>query len=130
MNLYLDINGVLVTRDLKPTNHVTEFLQYATEKYTCFWLTTHCRGGSNRCIETLREILPSQALWHAKKILPTDWKTFKTEAIMWDQDFRWLDDVLLDAEKQALVAHGALEKYIPVDLGKNRDQLRDLINIL
>lgn len=130
MDIYLDINGVLTTQNHEPAPHITEFLKYVTEKHTCFWLTTHCKGNSGPCIEYLRPIISSQALWYAEKLLPTDWKTLKTEAIMWDRDFRWIDDLLFEGERKALGEHLAFDKFIPVDLKRNAGQLLEIIRSL
>ena len=127
MDCYIDINGVLLTHDLKPAEGVVDFLRQVTEKYTCFWLTTHCKGDRNTCVNYLRPILPSQAMWYVEKILPTDWQTLKTEAIKWDRPFVWFDDVLFEAEERELQRHKSFDSFIRVDLNKNPNALELLL---
>jgi len=105
---------------------VVDFLRQVTEKYTCFWLTTHCKGDQNTCVDYLRPILPSQAMWYVEKILPTDWKTLKTEAIKWDRPFVWFDDTLFESEERELQHHNSFDSFIRVDLNKNPNALSEL----
>jgi len=135
MNIYLDIDGVLVDDRLtenngKLTPHALELLKYVTDNYDCFWLTTHCRGGENRAVEYLRPKMPKDALPMLQKIKPTNWMTYKTEAIDFTQDFRWLDDDVFPPEMTDLAAYGRKGDLILVDLRKNPDQLQDIINSL
>lgn len=44
MNIYLDIDGVLITKNGQPAEYVEEFLEHIINKHNVFWLTTHCRG--------------------------------------------------------------------------------------
>ena len=44
MNIYLDIDGVIMANDREPARHVTEFLEFVVNKYPVYWLTTHCKG--------------------------------------------------------------------------------------
>ena len=50
MNIYLDIDGVLLGKGWKPAFHVKEFLTYFIERHSCYWLTTHCKGDANTAI--------------------------------------------------------------------------------
>lgn len=53
MNIYLDIDGVLLANDWNAANHANEFLRLVLEKYpdTTYWLTTHCQGDPNTPIQ-------------------------------------------------------------------------------
>lgn len=44
MNIYLDIDGVILANDKQPALHAKEFLKYITDNYPTYWLTTHCKG--------------------------------------------------------------------------------------
>ena len=44
MNIYLDIDAVILANDKQPALHVKEFVKYLTDNYPVFWLTTHCKG--------------------------------------------------------------------------------------
>ena len=43
-NIYLDIDGVVITKDGKQANYLEEFLEHIVSTYDCYWLTTHCKG--------------------------------------------------------------------------------------
>ena len=129
MNLYLDIDGVIIKQG-KPANGLREFLKFAAEHHNCYWLTTHCRNGGNRTVEHLQNFLPPELLELTKKIQPKDWVSLKTEAIDFRQPFLWLDDYMLTAEKQALEKRGCLQNYILIDLIKNPNQLEDIVKNL
>ena len=38
MNIYLDIDGVLLVNDNNLANHAHEFLEYITSRYPTYWL--------------------------------------------------------------------------------------------
>jgi len=46
MNIYLDIDGVLLERNLKPARYAPEFITYVLTHYpdSTYLLTTHCQG--------------------------------------------------------------------------------------
>ena len=50
MNIYLDIDGVLVGT-ASPMSDIVDLLEYILERFphSTYWLTTHCRWGSNQC---------------------------------------------------------------------------------
>jgi len=127
-NLYLDVDGVLITKHKQPARNLVEFLEFATNNFNCYWLTTHCKGSSENVINHLKEIMPEEALVYLEKIKPTNWQTFKTEAINFDEDFYWLDDQLFESEKKALEENNALEKNIKIDFESNPNQLLDFID--
>jgi len=127
MNIYLDIEGVLVDRYGNSANGVLDFLKYITTHHTVYWLTTHCRTGGNRAVEYLSYKLPAEALTYLEKIKPNDWQTYKTEAIDFSKEFKWFDNNLMEAEKQELLAHNKLESFVLIDLKDNPNQLGDLV---
>lgn len=127
MNIYLDIDGVLITKDGRPAENVAEFLEHIVNRYNVFWLTTHCRGQENNTKFYLSDKLPEQSLSFLEKIKPTDWKTLKTEAIDFDQDFLWFDDYVMQAELDVLAKHNTKEKIILIDLKSNPQMLKQLI---
>ena len=50
MNIYIDIDGVLLTKKQELPNDSLEFIDFITKNYDCFWLTTHCRTGENKAL--------------------------------------------------------------------------------
>lgn len=125
-NLYLDIDGTLLTKSGKPANGLTEFLKVATEKYNCYWLTTHCNGDATQPFLYLVGKVSPEAVPYLEKIKPTTWRLWKTEGINFDEDFIWLDDCPFEGEQKILAEHQVLERLIVIDLKSKPDQLMAL----
>ena len=62
MNIYLDIDGVLLANDLNPANHAPEFLRYVLDHYpdSTYWLTTHCNGDAAVPIQHIGHLFDSE----------------------------------------------------------------------
>lgn len=129
MNIYLDIDGVLLDKDLKPANYVDEFLAHITSKYPTHWLTTHCKGDAAYTMQWISKYFSATTLGIVKKILPTNWQTNKTEAIDFTTPFLWFDDVLFLGEQQTLKKHNAFDRWIKVDLKANGDHLKTFLGV-
>lgn len=129
VNIYLDIDGVLLANDLNPANHASEFLQFVLDKYpdTTYWLTTHCQGDATVPIQHIGHLFSSDTVELMKRIKPTSWDLAKTRAIDFTKPFLWFDDDLFFEEKQSLIEHKVLDNWIQVDLSKNPDQLSAFI---
>lgn len=127
-NLYLDIDGVLLTKQGKAAEHVAEFLEFATSSFNCYWLTTHCDGDSTKPFLYLVGKLPSEAISFLEKIRPTKWELWKPSGIDFSQDFLWLDDYAFEGDRKILEEHQALDRLIVVDLQANPYQLLELID--
>ena len=134
MNIYLDIDGVLISDNIEtygqPTPHVLDFLKYVTGKHDCYWLTTHCMNGENHVKEFLEKKLPPEAMQYVLLIKPLDWKEWKTEAIDFSKDFRWIDDDVYEPEQAMLNQHNCKNKLIKINLGENPKQLKDILEQL
>ncbi|HHT9139093.1 MAG TPA: hypothetical protein ACFYEK_17860 [Candidatus Wunengus sp. YC60] len=130
MNIYLDIDGVILANDLQPAKHAKEFIKYITDNHTVYWLTTHCHGDADYTVNFINRLFDVETISMLKKIKPTDWKTFKTEAINFSSTFIWIEDDLFDVEKEYLRKHNVFDRWIEVDLSKNLNQLLKIITIL
>ena len=132
MNIYLDIDGVLIHDSLdkyqQVANGLVEFLKYITDNHDVYWLTTHCKGDTEHLLNYLGDRFPEEAMQYVKLIKPTNWDTWKTEAIDFSKDFRWLDDDVFDAELEDLKKNKCEDKLINIDLIKNPNQLQKIIN--
>lgn len=128
MNIYLDIDGVILDNDLQPANYAKEFLKYITDNHTFYWLTTHCKGDADHTVNFLSGFFDIETINILKKIKPTNWNTSKTEAIDFNAPFLWFEDQIFDFEKADLVKHGVLNSWVEIDLSKNPNQLLDIIN--
>ena len=130
MKLYLDIDGVLITsKNPVVPNGIEEFIRFITSNFDCYWLTTHCKGDANSCIQYLRTYFSDDILCILNRIKPTTWETLKTEAIDMSEQFVWIDDSPMIAEKRVLNAAGKLQCLITVNLNR-KDELKWIIQML
>lgn len=126
MNIYLDIDGVLLDGD-DPAKNASQFISYVVSRYPTYWLTTHCKGDATPAIEYLRQVFDAETMDLITKIQPTNWDVAKTEAIDLKQPFLWFDDNLFSYERRALEEQGVLDNCIIVDLKKDPNQLQRFI---
>lgn len=126
MNIYLDIDGVLLPNEAHAAMGADEFLRAVLNKYpdNTYWLTTHCWRGENRCIEVLEPVLKPETLALLHKIQPTEWGELKTDAIDFSQPFLWLDDDLMVEEAETLKRHDTIDSYVRINLKAEPEQLR------
>lgn len=130
MNIYLDIDGVILANELQPAKYAKEFLKFITDNYEVYWLTTHCKGDAEYTVNFLHRFFDLETIGYLKKIRPTNWKTNKTEAVDFSCPFLWLDDFILKDEEKILVKNNALHNWVEVDLEKNIEQLKDIVSYL
>lgn len=132
MNIYLDIDGVLLVNDKEAARHADKFLQAVLEKYpdSTFWLTTHNWKGENRAEEILAPYLRPETVALLDKIKSTEWGDLKTDAISFEQDFLWFDDDLWPDELNVLEKHEAVQNFIIVHLDKDPDMLEKLARVV
>ena len=115
--IYFDIDGVL-KGTASPQEDIVALLRYCLDNYAgcIYWLTTHCRGGENHTDFALRGELPDDLVDELySKVLPTNWKAMKTEAIDMDSDFVWLDDTLFESEKMILEQNYVLDGFFKMN---------------
>ena len=123
MKIYLDIDGVLLTKTGESTTGLLDFLKRATQ-HECLWLTTHCKDESLDHVEMHLKPKVSEEVWsYLKKVKANGWSYLKTEGIDFSSDFLWFDDNLLHAEEQVLKENKAFNNFRLVDLRKYPDQL-------
>lgn len=132
MNIYLDIDGVLLANDKEAARHADKFLQAILKKYpdSTYWLTTHNWKGENRAYEVLAPHLQPETVALLDKIKPSEWDELKTDAINFEQDFLWFDDDLWPNELNVLEKHEATHNFIMVDLHKDPDLLDKLAQVV
>ena len=117
--LYLDIDGVLLTaKQTKIADFASPFIEFVTNNFECFWLTTHCKGEVNTTINYLQKYFDDRTMQQLTKVKPTDWKTLKTEAIDFSSDFFWLEDNPFQSEIKILYDNFNFDKLIIIDLNK------------
>ena len=113
MNIYLDIDGVLIDKKGKPSPGLVEFMKNITDKHDVYWLTTWVKDNNpERALRILGDYVPLEIL---NKIKATTWNTWKTEAIDVSKDFRWFDDYIFPQEEEELKVHGCGDKWIEIN---------------
>lgn len=127
-NIYIDIDGVILTKGGIPALHLDQFLKHVLKNHSIFWLTPRCRGDSKYTVKYLSQFLPPDTVMLTEKIKPTNFQVDKTEAIDFNSGFFWLDDDLFVSEKNTLKENGKYDSWIEVDLINNPNQLLDLIS--
>lgn len=132
MNIYLDIDGVLLANDKEAAHHADEFLHAVLEKYpdSTYWLTTHNWKGENRAKQILAPHLKPETVALLDKIKPSIWDEMKTEAIDFSKRLLWLDDDLWEDELKTLEKYDATENLILINLSKDPEQLKKIIDLL
>lgn len=132
MNIYLDIDGVLLINEDHASPHADDFIQHILKKYpdSTYWLTTHNWKGENRAKEVLAPHLKPETVELLDKIKPSEWDELKTDAINFEEDFLWFDDDLWPDELKVLEKHNAATDFVMVNLGKNPNQLKTLVERL
>lgn len=131
MNIYLDIDGVLLDKHGILASHAEEFLEFMIENHEVFWLTTHCHGGECYAIDHIGAKNKISPKLHdlLRKVKMTDWASLKTDAIDFSKDFSWIDDYVMDAEKGVLMEKNALLRLHEVSLKGNPDLLANMMKL-
>ncbi len=132
MNVYLDIDGVLLVNEKYAAAFADELIIRLLEEFpdSTYWLSTHCWKGENRTKQVLSDALKPETLELLDHIKPTEWGEAKTDGIDFSQKFLWLDDDLWPEELSALEKHNATDNFIMIDLNKNPNQLKDILDII
>jgi hypothetical protein len=125
VNVYLDIDGVLLANDQYAASSSKEVLKYVLTNYpdTTYWLTTHCNGDASAPVRHISHLFDNETVELLKRIKATSWQTAKTRGIDFTKPFLWFDDDLFFEERETLIKHGVLDNLIVVDLAKYPDQL-------
>lgn len=124
MNLYLDVDGVILGEGGRPAQHLDEFLDFVLPRFNCFWLTTHQTG----VFDYLRQHLDPATMQRVQGIQPTTFCTLKAEVLA--GDFYWLDDAPLACEIEWLQQRGLLDRWIEVNTRRRPDDLLRAVEFL
>lgn len=126
MNIYLEMDGVLIDKNNQLADFAEVFLQYILTHWpdSTYWLSSHCWKGRNNTLDTLiPKLRKRRTIQLVELIKPTDWDELKTDAIDFRKAFLWFDSGLFSEEKQILEHYRALECYRKVNLVHDPSQL-------
>jgi len=128
MNIYLDVDGVLLNHHGTLANHADEFLAAMVHSdHPVHWLTTRCRDGdSSAVVALLGRLVQRSTVELLTSIKPTSWETSKLEVIDLRSPFIWFDDQPLQFEIEELQECGLLDRWVKVDLLSEPEQLGTL----
>lgn len=129
VKLYLDIDGVILTKNGKPAQGAELLLNFILKHCDCHWLTTHCRHGVNKTSSYLGQYFSKEFCQKFLAIKETNWTDLKTEAIDFETEFFWLEDYPMNAEIQVLKEHGKLNSLLRVNLNQ-KNELNRILNQL
>jgi len=130
MKIYLDIDDTLINTDMynmRPANHLKEFLEYMLANHDVYWLTTHCNGDPTVPVVYMSRFVSQDVVSLLMKIKPTSWNVLKTDAINMNEDFLWFDDTLSWGEENALKDNSKLNSHVKVNLDDKPNFLLDFI---
>jgi len=130
MNVYLDIDGVLLANPGQPALHAHEFVEWIVNNFDPYWLTTHCRHLDDNPLWVVAQGLEPETVTLLRQVKPTQWDTWKTEAIDFSVSFYWFDDQVFQEEHKVLKRNNAVDSLITVDLAANEHHLRTLMEQL
>lgn len=131
MNIYLDIDGVLLANESNLAEGALEFIKYAADNFEVYWLTTHCMNGDPaHAVEYIARVEQEDLRPWLKKFKPTVWSLKKTDAIDFTKPFFWYDDDCYSEERKVLMENNAIKSWIEVDLRKYPDQMIHEIKLL
>jgi hypothetical protein len=132
MNIYLDIDGVLLINETNTAPYADELIQRLLEVYpdSVYWLTTHDWNGENNIKETFAPYLKPKTAKLLHKIKSTKWKELKTDGIDFSKKFLWLDDNLWPEELLALEKHNATDNFIMINLKEDPNILGKILQSL
>jgi len=128
MNIYLDVDGVLLNHHGTLANHADELLAAMVHSdHPVHWLTTRCRDGdSSAVVALLGRLVQRSTVELLTSIKPTSWETSKLEVIDLRSPFIWFDDQPLQFEIEELQECGLLDRWVKVDLLSEPEQLGTL----
>ncbi len=128
--LYIDIDGVLLTKNQTLPHHAEKFVSFISINFDCYWLTTHCKGDKADPLRYLKSYYSESLIHCVEKINATDWNTLKTEAINFKSNFLWIDDFVLESERQILEKNNCEKSLILIDLMTNPNALKTTMDLL
>src|SRR5687768_1322014 len=118
MNIYLDVDGVLIRSDGKVAAFADDFLILILSNWpeSTYWLTSYCWRGQNNVEDVLGPLLKPRTKHLIKMVRPAIWDTQKSEGINFREQFLWFDDNVYMEERKLLESFDSLACWRKIDL--------------
>lgn len=136
--LFIDVDGVLLRRrnsgifdafELAPG--CLEFLEWATARFRCFWLTSRARlgwpDGVRRAFRAAGAAFDDPRWAVVDQIEPATWETNKCEALGPESEFWWIDDAPSLDDVNWLRVHGWEDRLIKISTDTDPEALMRLL---
>lgn len=132
MNIYLDIDGVLLVNEKYAAIGADDLIQGALKAYpdSVYWLTTHDWNNQFTVKQVLSPVLKPETIDLLDKIKSTHWNELKTDGIDFSKKFLWIDDDLWPEELAVLEKNNATDNFIIVDLKKDPEQVKKIVDLI
>jgi hypothetical protein len=127
IDIYLNIDGVLLNDGSRPANYSREFIEYVVPNFNTYWLSSRAKSNSFAVIKDLSKVFEPRIVQLISSVRPTRWSFAKTQAIDFNRPFLWFDDELVIHERLELIENNALESWIQVDLATDKNRLADFL---
>ncbi|HLG91178.1 MAG TPA: hypothetical protein VI336_03425 [Candidatus Saccharimonadales bacterium] len=127
IDIYLNVDGVLLDENSRPANYSREFIKYIVSNFNTYWLSSRSKDGNFVIIKELSKIFEPKIVELIGQVRPTRWSFAKTQAIDFSRPFLWFDDELVIHERLELISNNALESWIEVNLAKDENRLADFL---
>jgi hypothetical protein len=132
--LYIDVDGVLLRRRMAGIFDAFElapgcldFLEWATARFRCRWLSTRCRrgwpDGIRRAFRSAGASLDDPRWAVLDLIEPALWTLNKSEVLDARSDFWWLDDDPTAQDRDWLRMHNREDRLVEVSSDRDPDAL-------
>lgn len=123
MNIYLDINQVLLTSKNTLTLHSDEFLK-SVIKYPTYWLTADYGGKVDMALSHLLPLLNHEQRDLITLIDRVPWDLARTEAIDFSEPFLWFTRAVDEFERSDLEVQACANNLVLIDTDKEPEILK------
>ena len=127
IDIYLNIDGVLLDENSQPANCSREFLKHIVPNFNVYWLSSRTKDNNFELLKDLSRIFEPQVMQLISRVRPTRWSYAKTQAIDFSRPFLWFDDELVIHERLDLIKNNAVASWIEVNLARDENRLADLL---
>jgi len=136
--LFIDLDGVVLQRRnagifdaFEVAPGCLEFLEWATARFQCRWLTSRARSGwpdgVRRAFRAAGAALDDPRWAVLDLIDPAEWSANKSEALDPKCEFWWIDDAPSRHDREWLRDHGCEDRLIEISTDTNHDALIQLM---